>query len=51
MENAYIHIYGKLKTYPNRKLGHITIVGKGKPTKEVIEKINEKTKIKSLSSE
>jgi len=51
MENTYIHIYGKLKTYPNRKLGHITILGEGKPTKEMIQKINEKTKIKSLIKE
>ena len=48
MENTYVHIYGKLKTYPNRKLGHVTILGKGKPSKTYIDKINKKTKIKSL---
>ena len=48
MENTYVHIYGKLKTHPNRKLGHVTILGKGKPSKTYVDEINKKTKIKSL---
>jgi 5-(carboxyamino)imidazole ribonucleotide synthase len=26
MKGVYVHLYGKLESKPNRKLGHITIV-------------------------
>jgi 5-(carboxyamino)imidazole ribonucleotide synthase len=26
IENAFVHIYGKVKTSPGRKMGHITII-------------------------
>ncbi len=28
MENAFVHLYGKKKTKPGRKMGHITLMGK-----------------------
>jgi 5-(carboxyamino)imidazole ribonucleotide synthase len=30
MENAFVHIYGKTRTKPGRKMGHITILGKNR---------------------
>ena len=28
MENAFVHLYGKLQTKPGRKMGHVTILSK-----------------------
>ena len=42
--NTYLHIYGKEETRPNRKMGHITIVGcndklnRGKDRQELLDK-------------
>ncbi|MEZ4775695.1 MAG: 5-(carboxyamino)imidazole ribonucleotide synthase [Bacteroidia bacterium] len=38
MAGVYPHIYGKAETKPQRKMGHVTILGKDKA--ELIEKIN-----------
>ncbi len=28
MENAFVHLYGKVQTKPGRKMGHVTVIGK-----------------------
>lgn len=32
MPHAYVHIYGKAKTKPGRKMGHVTLIGNDIPT-------------------
>ena len=49
-ENVYVHIYGKAKTKPGRKMGHITVLGKdrqdliyrSKQIKEIIKVVSKK---------
>lgn len=45
IENAFVHIYGKLQTRPGRKMGHITIISSEK--QDLIHKVN---KIKQFLS-
>ena len=44
LENTNLHIYGKKETKPNRKMGHITIVG-GFNLLERAKKLKEKIKV------
>ena len=46
--NTHVHIYGKEKTRPNRKMGHITILNKNKSKAEEIKNKIKKT-IKIIS--
>ena len=46
MENTYLHVYGKEETRPNRKMGHVTIMGKGNLLNKARE-LKEKIKITS----
>jgi 5-(carboxyamino)imidazole ribonucleotide synthase len=43
IDNAFVHIYGKLQTKPGRKMGHVTILSNEK--QDLIHKAN---KIKHL---
>ncbi len=43
IDNAYIHIYGKLETKPGRKMGHVTII-----SNERSDLVHKSNKIKSL---
>ncbi|HVF97427.1 MAG TPA: hypothetical protein VM871_08910, partial [Flavisolibacter sp.] len=43
IDNAFVHIYGKHKTKPGRKMGHITVMSNEKA--DLVHKAN---KIKSL---
>jgi 5-(carboxyamino)imidazole ribonucleotide synthase len=45
IDNAFVHIYGKLQTKPGRKMGHVTIVSNEK--QDLIHKAN---KVKQLLS-
>lgn len=38
IDNAFVHIYGKLQTKPGRKLGHVTVISNEKP--DLIHKAN-----------
>jgi 5-(carboxyamino)imidazole ribonucleotide synthase len=38
IENAFVHLYGKKKTKPGRKMGHITIISKDK--QDLVHKAN-----------
>ncbi len=38
IQGVYVHLYGKAKTKPFRKMGHVTILGEDK--KALIEKVN-----------
>jgi 5-(carboxyamino)imidazole ribonucleotide synthase len=38
IDNAFVHIYGKLQTKPGRKMGHITILSSEK--QDLIHKAN-----------
>ena len=38
IQGVYIHLYGKVKAKPFRKMGHVTILGESK--KALIEKVN-----------
>ena len=47
MENTYIHIYGKEQSFPNRKMGHITLVDTEiKNLNSKLNKINKLANIK-----
>jgi 5-(carboxyamino)imidazole ribonucleotide synthase len=39
MENVFVHIYGKNKTSPGRKMGHVTIISS--EYNELIYKVSE----------
>ena len=43
IDNAYVHIYGKLETKPGRKMGHVTII-----SNERADLVHKSNKIKSL---
>ncbi len=38
MENAFVHLYGKVETKPGRKMGHVTVIGKDRD--ELVYKAN-----------
>ena len=38
MDNTFVHIYGKQKTKPGRKMGHITVISNEK--QELLHKVN-----------
>ncbi|HEY1023088.1 MAG TPA: 5-(carboxyamino)imidazole ribonucleotide synthase [Flavisolibacter sp.] len=38
IDNAFVHIYGKLQTKPGRKMGHVTVLSNEKP--DLIHKAN-----------
>lgn len=48
MNNTYVHIYGKKKTKPFRKMGHITLIDKDKESlKKRAKEVKDKIKVKS----
>ena len=48
-ENTHLHIYGKEKTRPNRKMGHITIIcDKFDKAYKKAKSIKEKIKVKAI---
>ena len=48
-ENTHLHIYGKEKTRPNRKMGHITIIcDKFENAYKKAKSIKEKIKVKAI---
>ena len=50
IDNAFVHIYGKLQTKPGRKMGHVTILSNEK--QDLIHKANKiKQALKVVSSE
>jgi 5-(carboxyamino)imidazole ribonucleotide synthase len=38
IENAFVHLYGKIQTRPGRKMGHVTIISNS--TRDLIHKAN-----------
>ncbi|HEV7331371.1 MAG TPA: 5-(carboxyamino)imidazole ribonucleotide synthase [Flavisolibacter sp.] len=50
IDNAFVHIYGKLQTKPGRKMGHVTVLSNEK--QDLIHKANKiKQALKVVSSE
>jgi 5-(carboxyamino)imidazole ribonucleotide synthase len=48
IENAFVHIYGKAKTSPGRKMGHITIIHQDK--KDLLRQANKVKRILKVKS-
>ena len=49
IDNAFVHIYGKLQTKPGRKMGHITILSKEK--QDLIHKANKIKQMLTVTAE
>jgi 5-(carboxyamino)imidazole ribonucleotide synthase len=50
IDNAFVHIYGKLVTKPGRKMGHVTVVSNEKA--DLVHKANKiKSAIKVVSKD
>jgi 5-(carboxyamino)imidazole ribonucleotide synthase len=49
IENAFVHIYGKARTSPGRKMGHITIIHQDK--KDLLRQANKIKRILTVKSE